>query len=82
MAGEPTNATILEVLREVHGDVRVALDRTQNLSKIAENLDKRVTDHGLDLARAKGSASVFGSIASVVVVGVIEGCKAILGAKS
>lgn len=76
---QPTNSELLGVLREIHGDVRVALDRTVTQGTAIAALTHKVGEHGLDLAKAKGQATVFGTVASAMMVGLIEAAKSILG---
>lgn len=74
---QPSNQEILEAIREIHGDVRVALDRTENQDGRLNKLSDRVDGHGLDIARAKGNAASFGALASIAIVFVIEYLKSV-----
>lgn len=69
-------------IKSLHGDIKVALDRTVNQGADIANLRAAVTDHGKDLATTKAQATFFGTLSSAVLVGLIEGAKAILGGKA
>lgn len=79
MVGGPTLSDVLEAVRQLNGDVRVALDRTVNQDRVLTNLTTKVDAHDRDIAGAKSQATFFGTLASAVVVALIEGSKAIFG---
>lgn len=74
---QPTSSDIMRALHELHGDVKVALDRTNKQDIQITALNSRVTDQGLDIANAKGQATVLGAVASSLMVVLIEGGKAL-----
>jgi hypothetical protein len=73
----PTISDVLDAIHKLNGDVRVALDRTENHSDALVALTTKVDAHGLDMAKAKGQASVLGVMGSVFVVGLVEAAKAL-----
>ena len=78
-AGTPDLTDVMRELRQIHGKLEVALDRTVNQEKKISEIDTRVHQHGLDIASTKGQATVLGTIASAVMVGLIEGAKSVFG---
>lgn len=66
MSGEPSNHDILAAVSSLHGDVKVALDRTVRLDQKTNMLEDRVNGHGIAIATAKGSAAAFGSLAGII----------------
>lgn len=68
----------MRALHELHGDVKVALDRTVTHERSLTALSSKVEGHGLDIAKTKGQATVFGTLASAVMVGAIEIGKSLL----
>ncbi len=66
---------VLSAVNRLHGDVRVALDRTENQGAAITALTMTVTEHGKEMAATKSQATFFGTLASAVMVGLIEGAK-------
>ncbi len=77
--GQPTLSDVLNAVKEIHGDVRVALDRTTTHERSITALSSKVDGHDRDIAGAKSQATFFGTLASALVVGFIEGAKALFG---
>lgn len=80
--GEPTLNDVMTAVTSLHGDVKVALDRTVNQATAIESITTRLQKQGEDIAGARGSAGVLGSLAAGVVVGIVEAAKAVIGARS
>lgn len=75
----PTLSDVMNAITTLNGDVKVALDRTVNQGAALVALQGTVTEHGKDLAGTKAQATFFGTLASAIVVGLIEGTKSLLG---
>ncbi len=69
---EPTNSDLLRAIGDLHGDIKVALDRTVHHADELETLFQRTNQHAIEIAKAKGSAATIGLLVSGAVVGVIE----------
>lgn len=76
---QPTNSDIMTALHQMHGDVKVALDRTVTHERNINTLSSKVEGHGLDIAKAKGQATLIGGMASIIVAAFFEIGKAIFG---
>lgn len=74
--GEPTNSDIMHVIREMHGDIRVALERTRVHEDDNKAIWLKLNATAQDQAKLKGQATIFGTIASAIMVALIEGGKA------
>ena len=68
----PTLSDVLDAVREIHGDVKVALDRTEKHAETLLSLATKVDGHGLEMAKAKGQASVIGVVGSGLLIGAVE----------
>ena len=86
MPNQPTLIDVMSAIqglhgdvKDLHGDVSVALDRTVSLERTTTVLSSKVDNHGLQIAGAKAQATMLASIGSAVVVGVIELGKRLLG---
>lgn len=82
MAGQPSTGDILEAVRNLHGDVKVALDRTEQHDKRLGKVEDTQKTHGLDIARAKGSASTIASLVAIGATVLVDLLKAAIGGGS
>lgn len=76
---EPTNADLMKTLREMHGDIRVALERTEVQARESQNIWTGLNKVTSEQAALKGQATIVGALASALLVGVIEAAKMIFG---
>lgn len=79
MPGQYSISDVMDKLTTIHGDVKVALDRTDSQGKELSVMKTEQIHQGQEIARAKGHATALGAIASVVVVAVIEWIKSAAG---
>lgn len=75
---QPTNTDLMQAIREIHGDVRVALDRTVNQGAQITALSTQVHGHTADIASAKGHAAAIGTAISTGILIAIEIGKTII----
>jgi hypothetical protein len=66
-------------VRNLHGDVKVALDRTIYHSEKIRNLEDGLGKQGLDIARAKGQAAAIAIGGSGIFAVLLEWGKSIFG---
>ena len=72
MAGSPTISDVLDAMRELHGDVKVALDRTGKHETHITEIRNKVSTVEMDVSSLKTRAAVYGTVAATAVAAVVE----------